>query len=298
MRLSSPLEELHAREAVVIVGSGYGGAIMASRLARAGQSVVVLERGPERHPGEFPDRLAAAGRDVQLRTKWGRFGPARALFDIRLARGQSVLVGCGLGGTSLINANVALRAGADVFDDARWPEVLRGDGRLQLDPYYDQAEHFLGSRRFPDDVAATPKMQALAEGALALGSAMVRPKINVTFAAGPNAAGVFQPACTLCGDCCSGCNVGAKNTLLTNYLPDAHAHGARIFTEVSVQQVRRDGDRWLVDVMPVADGRSRFRAAPLVISAEVVVLAAGTLGSTEILLRSRQAGLALSKRLG
>ncbi len=111
-QLSSPLAELHAHEDVVVVGSGYGGAIMASRLARAGRSVVVLERGPERHPGDFPDRLRNAGRDLEVRTPWGRIGAATALFDVRLEGGQSVLVGCGLGGTSLINANVALRAGA------------------------------------------------------------------------------------------------------------------------------------------------------------------------------------------
>ncbi|HEY7938824.1 MAG TPA: GMC family oxidoreductase N-terminal domain-containing protein, partial [Acidimicrobiales bacterium] len=285
-------------EEVVVVGSGYGGAIMAARLARAGRSVAVLERGSERHPGAFPDRFTEAGRHVQVHTAHGRLGPPNALFDFRVARGQSVLVGCGLGGTSLINANVALRAGADVFDDERWPEALRGDGRHQLDRYYELAELMLGSRRYPEQTPPTPKMQALGEGAIALGSALERPPLNVTFSSGLNAVGLHQEACTLCGDCCSGCNVGAKNTVLANYLPDAHANGARIFTEVAVERLRRDGDRWLVDVQLVTGGRSRFDAPPLVVAADVVVLAAGTLGSTEILLRSREAGLPLSDRVG
>ena len=156
-RLSSPLDQLRVHEEVVVVGSGYGGAIMASRLARAGRSVAVLERGSERHPGEFPDHFTEAGRHVQVHTAHGRLGPANALFDFHVARGQSVLVGCGLGGTSLINANVALRAGADVFDDERWPEALRGDGRHQLDRYYEQAEHMLGSLRYPDRTPPTPE---------------------------------------------------------------------------------------------------------------------------------------------
>ena len=42
-----------------------------------------------------------------------------------------------------------------------------------------------------------------------------------------------QPACNACGNCVSGCNTGAKNTLNMNYLPDAKVHGAKIFTEVS-----------------------------------------------------------------
>ncbi len=297
-RLSSPLDQLRVHEEVVVVGSGYGGAIMAARLARAGRSVVVLERGSERHPGAFPDHFTEAGRHVQVHTARGRLGPANALFDFRVARGQSVLVGCGLGGTSLINANVALRAGADVFDDVRWPEALRGDGRHQLDRYYELAEHMLGSRRYPEHTPPTPKMHALGEGAIALGSALQRPPLNVTFSAGLNAVGLHQEACTLCGDCCSGCNVGAKNTVLANYLPDAHANGARIFTEVAVERLRRDGDRWLVDLQLVTGGRSRFDAPPLVVAADVVVLAAGTLGSTEILLRSREAGLPLSDRVG
>jgi cholesterol oxidase len=298
IRLSSRLDELSPDQEVVIVGSGYGGAIMACRLARAGQSVVVLERGPERHPGEFADRLADAARDVQVRTRWGRLGSPTALFDVRLSQGQSVLVGCGLGGTSLINANVSLRSGADVFDDDRWPEALRGDAHHVLDPFYERAEHMLGARLYPDGWPRLPKLDALAAGALALGGTMVRAPINVSFSAGANAVGLHQDACTLCGDCCSGCNVGAKNTVLTNYLPDAHAHDARIFTQVAVQRVRRDGARWLVDVMAVGSGRGHFRASPLVISADIVVLAAGTLGSTEILMRSRQAGLRVSDQLG
>ena len=59
-----------------------------------------------------------------------------------------------------------------------------------------------------------------------------------------NPAGVAQPACTLCGDCCSGCNVGAKNTVAVTYLPDAHAHGADIFTELSVSHIAKGEGGW------------------------------------------------------
>ena len=59
-RLSSPIQTIKSNYSVVIIGSGYGGGISASRLARAGQNVCVLERGREFLPGEFPDTLAQA----------------------------------------------------------------------------------------------------------------------------------------------------------------------------------------------------------------------------------------------
>ena len=123
---------------------------------------------------------------------------------------------------------------------------------------------------------------------------VVRPPINVTFERQVNYAGVEQPACTLCGDCCSGCNVGSKNTVQVTYLADAYNHGAEIFTEMRVSHVRRERGRWRVFFEPLGHEREKFAAAEQSITADVVVLAAGTLGSTEILLRSREKGLPVS----
>jgi cholesterol oxidase len=118
----------------------------------------------------------------------------------------------------------------------------------------------------------------------------------VSFAATVNPAGVAQPACTRCGDCCGGCNVGAKNTVALTYLPDAARHGAEIFTHAKVRHIARapEGD-WRVHFERL-DGSGA--ASTGAVTADMVVLAAGTLGSTEILLRSRELGLALSDRLG
>jgi cholesterol oxidase len=106
--LSSPQGEIKRAYDVVVVGSGYGGGVAASRLSRAGQSVCVIEKGKEFPTGSFPSRLPELRRELQLNGGKMRSGSRTGLFDFRLGADIHVLVGCGLGGGSLINAGVAL----------------------------------------------------------------------------------------------------------------------------------------------------------------------------------------------
>ncbi|WP_447980762.1 GMC oxidoreductase [Candidatus Nitrospira bockiana] len=297
-RLSSPIEAMQPHYDVVVVGSGYGGAIAAARLARAGRRVCVLERGKEFQPGEYPDTQGEALREMQAQTPHGRIGPRTGLYDFHLGHDINVFVGCGLGGTSLVNANVSLRAEPRVFEDPRWPAALRADVGSRLEEGYRRAEAMLKPVPYPDTFPRLPKLAALEKSADALKARCTRPPIAVTFASGVNHAGVEQHACVLCGDCVSGCNHGAKNTVLMNYLPDARRHGAELFTCVSVRRLGRQGGRWQVHYHLLRSGRELFDAPTLCVTADVVVLAAGTLGSTEILLRSRAHGLAVSDQLG
>jgi cholesterol oxidase len=284
---------------VVVVGSGYGGAIAASRIARAGRDVCVLERGKELHPGEYPNSGLSALRQIQVHTPKADYGPAAGMFDFHVGPDITVVTGCGLGGTSLINGSVALEPGDSVFADDRWPLPLRNRPEA-LKPFMQAARDMLGSNPYPRTWPDLPKLEALGRVAASLGREVSRPDINVTFTDGPNAVGVRQNACALCGDCCSGCNYGAKNTVLMNYLPDAHWHGAHLFTEVAVQSVERADGRWRVSYDVLGEGREGggAGAAPRSVLADVVVLAAGTLGSTQILLRSQKLGLPVSGRLG
>jgi cholesterol oxidase len=289
---------MHEHYDVVVIGTGYGGGIAASRIARAGRSVCVLEKGKELHPGEYPEDITSAARHIQIQTKKRRIGSPTALIDIQVGSDIGVVRGCGLGGTSLINANVALRADPAIFADDRWPSELKHNA-VALDPYYDRAEQMLGSQVPPTALPTLPKVDALAESGVALGTAAEAARVNVTFASGPNAAGIHQDACTLCGNCITGCNHNAKNTVLMNYIPDAYRHGAHIFTEIQVRAVHeRPAGGWLIEFCTLGAGRRRFGSRTQFVTADVVVLAAGSLGSTEILLRSRCAGLPLSDRLG
>lgn len=300
-RLSSPIEEMKDHYTVVVVGSGYGGGIAASRMARAGQSVCLLERGREIRPGEYPDTEVEAAEELQMHTPDGHVGSKTGMWDFHVEKDINVLVGCGLGGTSLINANVALKAVDAVWDDERWPKELRGDvsGGL-IEESYGRAETMLTPNPLPADAPTLPKLVALQKSAEATGHGdqFYRPPINVTFEDRTNVAGVEQKACIHCGDCVAGCNHWAKNTTLMNYLPDAWNHGAEIFTECAVSHLERKDDRWVVHFEVLGVGRQKFDAPDLFVTADIVILSAGTLGSTQILLASKAQGLPLSDRVG
>ncbi len=297
-RLSSPIEQLKNHYTVVVVGSGYGGGIAASRLARAGQQVCVLERGRERQPGEYPDTLAEMAREGQIDTPQAHIGSRTGLYDFRVNDDINVFLGCGLGGGSLVNANVSLPPERRVLEDVRWPEALRADIDTTLADGFRRAANMLKPIPYPSDSPTLPKLEALERSSAEFGGHFSRPPINVTFKDGINHVGVQQHACVLCGDCVSGCNHGAKNTILMNYLPDARNHGAEIYCEVAVRRLERADHGWRVHYQLVESGREAFDAPTLALTADLVVLAAGTLGSTEILLRSKAAGLAASDQTG
>jgi cholesterol oxidase len=293
-RLASNIDTLRDRYDVVVVGSGYGGGVAAARFARAGKSVCVLERGREFLTGEFPGRFPDLRRELQISGKRMSAGSPSALYDVRLGDDIHVLVGCGLGGGSLVNAGVCLRPDPRVFADPVWPGQIRQDGLL--DEGYARARRWLRPAQAPR-AREMAKFKALDAASAALGVAPIVPEVAVSFADTVNAAGIAQPACTHCGDCCGGCNVGAKNTVALTYLPEARRHGAAIFTQTKVRHVTTAADGgWQVAVSRLDDGKAGAR--DVTIRADQVVLAAGTLGSTEILLRSRAQGLRVSDRLG
>ncbi len=298
-RLSKPITELKPMYDVVVVGSGYGGSIAASRLSRAGLGVALLEKGKEFQPGEFPDTLVEAEREMQLNTDKRR-AQGNGLYEFHVSEDISVFKGCGLGGTSLVNANVSIKPEPRVFEDPRWPAALRED-LAGLEEGYALARAMLRPARYPENQDGYPelkKTQAMREAARAMGYPFELAELNITFRDGVNQAGVAQARCVNCGDCVTGCNHRAKNNLIMNYLPDAVNHGAEIFCNAAVEYVEQAGDEWLVYFQPHHCDREKFQAPMMFVRARMVVLAGGTLGSTEILLRSREKGLALSPELG
>ncbi len=299
-RLSSPITNLKNKYEVVVIGSGYGGSIAASRMSRCGKQVCLLEKGKEFMPGEFPKDITHAAKEMQITTKGKTSGSKNGLYEFVINDDINVFKGCGLGGTSLVNANVSIEPEARVFEDAIWPGEIRNDlnslkegiararEMLKPNPYPEGKNNYpvlcktLGMRKSADDMKEPFKLL----------------DINVNFEDKLNHVGVKQEKCINCGDCVTGCNHTAKNTTQMNYLPDARNHGAEIFTEVDVKYLERSGNEWLIYFEIHNSGREKFDAPLMFIKADTVFISAGSLGSTEILLRSARNGLPLSGNLG
>src|SRR5271154_384130 len=187
--LSRPVDQIQAHYSAVVIGSGYGGAVVAAPIARGGRGVCVPERGKELHPGEYPNSALSAARQIQVHTAKADHGSPVGLFDFQVGPDVTVLTGCGLGGTSLINASVALEPSDAIFADDRWPAPLRQHPEV-LRPFMRAAKEMLGSTPYPRDFPDLPKLRALERAAEGLGRQVVRPDLNVTFVSGTNAAGV------------------------------------------------------------------------------------------------------------
>jgi cholesterol oxidase len=306
----------------VVVGSGFGGSVSAYRLAEAGRSVCVLERGKPYPPGSFPRSPRALAQAF-----WDPSEGLYGMFNLWSFRGIGALVSSGLGGGSLIYANVLLRK------DERWfvQEDLANGGyehwpvsRADLDPHYDRAERMLNAQRYPFDHAPfdeTPKTGAFKEAADKLGREFLLPPLAVTFANDgeapvpgepireehPNLHGRTRYTCRLVGECDIGCNYGSKNTLDYNYLSAAKRLGADIRTRCEVRSFApREGGGYVVRFVehdPADEGRKLDTRDGSVrpereLTCDRLVLSAGTLGSTYLLLRNRDAFPGLSRQLG
>jgi cholesterol oxidase len=269
----------------VVVGSGFGGGIAACRLAEAGRRVIVLERGRRFGPEDFPATPEKAPAAL-----WHPTLNPHGLFDLRLMRDLSVLTAAGVGGGSLVYANVQLRAPAEVFAKG-WPEAVDRD---ELDPYYDRTEEALLPTQTPEDL---PKMKAFAAAGRHIGKQAERLPLAVNFEGDREHpfSGIQQKRCENLGRCDAGCPVQAKNTVDITYVARAERFGAEVWPLREVERLeppQSAGGHWRLGFRGLGDRADGEVRAPL------VVLAAGCLGSSRLLLKNRSRLPHLSAALG
>jgi cholesterol oxidase len=270
---------------VAVVGSGFGGAVSALRLAEKGYDVAVLEAGRRLTPA---DLMAARRRlrDYLWQPEIGLHG----FFWQRLFRDVGIIGGTGVGGGSIVWGAVLLEPADAFFADPAWADLA--DWRAELAGHYATAARMLGRTTNPHlDV----QDDHLRRAAAAVGAeATFGPvPLGIHFGSGPgvaepdpffDGAGPARAGCLLCGGCLVGCPYGAKNTLDLNYLHLAERLGARILPRHRVDALAPlAGGGYLVHACDPL--RRNRRQAPL--RARRVVLAAGVLGTLELLFRCR-----------
>jgi cholesterol oxidase len=277
----------------IVIGSGFGGAITACRLAEANYKVLILERGRRWDKTNYPRQVG----DPWL---WNNEHPEKeqGWLDFHAFSHMSVATGAGVGGGSLIYANISCEAPAAVFD-AGWPKEVT---YAELKPHYDTVAKFMNVQKVPAN-QWTNRMKLMKEAADKTGAGARFKQLELAVSFDPaftydqpdpfnvlnskrfvNAQGVEQGTCVHLGNCDIGCDADAKNTLDRNYIPWAEKHGTEVRPLHLVTDIQPVDGGYKVSYDRLENG-ARIPGSQ---TARIVVVSAGSLGSTELLLRCRE----------
>jgi cholesterol oxidase len=286
----------------IVIGSGFGGSVSALRLAEKGYSVCVLECGRR-----FADDDFAKSAWNLRRYIWSPRLGLRGILRLTVFKHVFVASGSGVGGGSLGYANTLYRARPAFFSDPQWSEL--GDWESELRPHYDVAERMLGVTDYEGIGPADELLREYGEE-IGVGETFSNTRVGVLFGepgrevADPyfGGEGPARAGCLRCGSCMVGCRYNAKNTLVKNYLWFAEKLGIEIVPERQVTELRPlgaedgSGGYGVTSIRPGAWVRRSRRTQ----TAKGVVVAAGPLGTNQLLANCKHAGALprLSEQLG
>ncbi len=291
----------------IVVGSGFGGSVTAHRLVEKGYRVAVMEMGRRWTPENLP-----ATNWLIHRWFWRPNLALRGFFNMRFFKHVTILHGCAVGGGSITYATTLLRPPDKVWDMGSWAGLA--DWKAEMPRHYDAASRMLG---IVQNKILGPADRLLQKAAESFGAGSTFYKTNVGIFQAPEGEpggktfpdpffggeGPERTTCIACGGCMIGCRHGAKNTLDLNYLYLAEKHGARVFPETKVVDVKplngaNDGSEGYE--VHTVKSIAWLRRDPRRFTCRGVVFAASSLGTTELLFKLKEKGSlpAISEQLG
>ncbi len=289
---------------VLIIGSGFGGSVSALRLTEKGYRVGVLEAGARFEDADFA-KTSFDLKKFLYRPEIGCYGIQR----IDAVRDSLILAGAGVGGGSLVYANTLYEPLEAFYRDPQWAGIT--DWKSELAPYYDQAKRMLGVVENPLRTPADDVMEKVAVE-MGVGDTFHPTPVGVFFGGPENAqgdtvadpyfggAGPERRTCVACGDCMTGCNYNAKNTLVKNYLFLAEQNGAHVMPLSTVTRVaERDGGGYDVRIR-FTKAKRPTKGSVRTLTARQVIFAAAAIGTQKLLHTMKAEGHLprLSDRLG
>lgn len=255
---------------VVVVGSGAGGATVATELALAGQRVIVLEEG-EHVPA---DELGAMTQSQSIRHVW-REGAMTAALGVLGAPTINVTMGKCVGGSSVLTGGVCFRVPDPVLSSWSRANGLADFSPEGMDPYYSHVERAMSVEEVPLSMRSR-STELFAEGAARLGQPLKPMRRNTV-------------GCDGCGRCNFGCPHMAKMSVDLSYLPRAIAAGAEVWSRCLVEKVTIRGGRAVGVEGRLLNGRDGRRGDRLTVRAKRVVVACGGI-HTPVLLQASGLG--------
>lgn len=288
----------------VIIGSGFGGSVSAMRLAEKGYSVLVLERGKRFEDNDFPKTNWNIFKSL-----WLPFLRCFGLWELSFLNGAIALHSSGVGGGSLMYANVLMETDDRLFEAPSWHHLA--DWKAILRPHYDTAKRMFGVTTNPRLGKADELLYKIADDH-GVADTFHATEVGVFFGAQNktvpdpyfNGEGPERTGCIFCGGCMVGCRYNAKNTLPKNYLFFAEKLGVRIMPEVTVTNIRPLDRASLDDAHYEVEYRKTTAWIPhphATVRGRNVIISAGALGTLQLLFHCREVThtlTRLSKRLG